>query len=116
VIAVSYRLAIQKEYLVNPQVGVLVEATAEVRDPAGGQPVHQATWSYCGKRDHFVKMAANNAAELRAQIDEAATVLAEAIPYDLYVAKQPRPLLTGKPACMDFRDLPSGVGRKAAES
>jgi hypothetical protein len=116
VIAVDYRLAIQREYLVNPKVGVLVEATAQVRDPAGGQPVHQATWSYCGERDHFVKMAANNAAALRAQIDQAATVLAEAIPYDLYVSKQPRPLQTAKPACMDFSDLPSGIGRKAAQS
>jgi hypothetical protein len=25
------------------EVGVLVEATAQVRDPAGGQPVHHAT-------------------------------------------------------------------------
>ena len=38
-------------------------------------------------------MAANNAAALRAQIDQAAAVLAEAIPYDLYVSKQPRHLL-----------------------
>ena len=93
------------------EVGVLVEATAQVRDPAGGQPVHHATWSYCGERDHFV--AANHAAPLRAQIDQAATVLAEAIPYDVYVSEQPRPLQAAKPACMDFSDLPSGIGRKA---
>jgi hypothetical protein len=37
----------------------------------------------------------------------AAVVLAEAIPYDLYVNKQPRSLQTSKPRCMDFSDLPS---------
>lgn len=35
---------------------------------------------------------------------------AEAIPYDLFVSKVPRPL---KGYCMDFSDLPSGYGTKA---
>jgi hypothetical protein len=47
---------------------------------------------------------------LRAQIDHAAAVLAEAIPYDLYVSKRPRHLLFNS-TCMDFSDLPSGIGR-----
>jgi hypothetical protein len=57
-----------------------------------------------------VQMAANNGAALRAQIDRAAAVLAEAIPYDLYVSKRPRHLLFNS-TCMDFSDLPSGIGR-----
>ena len=35
---------------------------------------------------------------------------AEAIPYDLFVSKVPRPL---KGCCVDFTDLPSGTGTKA---
>ena len=50
------------------------------------------------------------AALLRQQINTAAAVLAEAIPYDLFVSKVPRPL---KGYCMDFSDLPSGFGIKA---
>jgi hypothetical protein len=56
-------------------------------------------------------MAANNGAALRVQIDRAAAVLAEAIPYDLYVSKRPRHLLFNS-TCMDFSDLPSGIGRQ----
>ncbi len=40
-------------------------------------------------------------------------VLAEAIPYDLYVSKRPRHLLFNS-TCMDFSDLPSGIGRRAS--
>jgi hypothetical protein len=111
VIAVDYRLAIQREHLVNPKVGIIVLVRAQVRDPNRKQLVHQATWAYCGDRYHFVQMAADNAAALRAQIDQAAAVLAEAIPYDLYVSKQPRHLLMNS-SCMDFSDLPSGIGRQ----
>ena len=85
---------------------------AQVRDPNRRQQLHQATWAWCGERYHFVQTAANNAAVLRAQIDQAAAVLAEAIPYDLYVSKQPRRLQTTSPPCMDFSDLPSGIGRR----
>ncbi len=110
-LAIEYRLGLQREHLVNPEVGIIVLVRAQVRDPRVNQQVHQATWAYCGQRYHFVQMAANNAAVLRAQIDQAAAVLAEAIPYDLYVNKQPRYLRTNNPPCMDFSDLPSGVGR-----
>ncbi len=86
-----------------------------MRDAGASQQVHQAIWAYCGARYHFVQMAANNGAALRAQIDVAATVLAEAILYDLYVSKRPRHLLFNS-ACMDFSDLPSGIGRRAVSS
>jgi hypothetical protein len=111
-LAIEYRLGLQREDLVNPKVGILVLVRAQVRDPNRQQQIHQATWAYCGARYHFVQMAANNAAALRAQIDQAAAVLAEAIPYDLYVSKQPRHLLMNS-TCMDFRDLPSGRGTAA---
>jgi hypothetical protein len=110
-LAIDYRLGIQREDLVNPKVGVIVLARAQVRDPGASQQVHEAVWAYCGERYHFVSMAANNAAALRAQIDLAAAVLAEAIPYDLYVSKQPRHLQTRSPPCMNFSDQPSGLGR-----
>ncbi len=113
-LAIEYRLALQREHLVNPKVGIIVLVRAQVRDPNRQQLVHQATWAWCGERYHFVQMAANNAAALRYQIDRAAAVLAEAIPYDLYVSKQPRPLQTTHPSCMDFSDLPSGIGRPPA--
>ena len=77
---------------------------------SANQQLHQATWAYCGARYHFVQMAANYGAALRAQIDHAAAVLAEAIPYDLYVSKRPRASLFNS-TCMDFSDLPSGIGR-----
>ena len=107
---IEYRLGLQREHLVNPKVGIIVLARAKVRDANGSQPLHQATWAYCGERYHFVQMAANNGAALRSQIDRAAAVLAEAIPYDLYVSKRPRHLLFNS-TCMDFSDLPSGIGR-----
>ena len=107
---IEYRLGLQREHLVNPNVGIMVLARARVRNANGNQTLHQSTWAYCGERYHFVQMAANNGAALRAQIDRAAAVLAEAIPYDLYVSKRPRHLLMNS-TCMDFSDLPSGIGR-----
>jgi hypothetical protein len=107
---IEYRLGLQHEHLVNPKVGIIVLARAKVRHGNANQPLHQSTWAYCGERYHFVQMAANNGAALRAQIDRAAAVLAEAIPYDLYVSKRPRHLLLNS-TCMDFTDLPSGIGR-----
>jgi hypothetical protein len=105
-LTIEYRMGVQRDGLVNPKVGIIVLARAQVRSSAGGQPVHKATWAWCGERYHFVHMAANHGAALRAQIDQAATVLAEAIPYDLYVSKRPRHLLMNS-TCMDFSDLPS---------
>lgn len=107
---IEYRLGLQREHLVNPKVGVIVLARAKVRNANANHTLHQSTWAYCGERYHFVQMAANNGAALRSQIDRAAAVLAEAIPYDLYVSKHPRHLLFNS-TCMDFSDLPSGIGR-----
>jgi len=109
-LVIEYRLGLQREHLVNPTVGIIVLARAKVRNGSANQQLHQATWAYCGARYHFVQMAANYGAALRAQIDHAAAVLAEAIPYDLYVSKRPRHLLFNS-TCMDFSDLPSGIGR-----
>lgn len=114
-LVIEYRLGLQREHLVNPKVGIIVLARAKVRDPGSNRQVHQSTWAYCGDRYHFVQMAADNGAALRAQIDRAAAVLAEAIPYDLYVSRRPRPLLFNS-TCMDFSDLPSGIGRRAVSS
>jgi len=110
-LTIEYRLGLQREHLVNPKVGIIVLVRAQVRDSNRQQQIHQATWAYCGERYHFVQMAANNAAALRAQIDQAAAVLAEAIPYDLYVSKQPRHLLANS-TCMDFSDLPGVNARR----
>jgi hypothetical protein len=109
-LVIEYRLGLQREHLVNPTVGIIVLARAKVRSGSANQQLHQATWVYCGARYHFVQMAANYGAALRAQIDHAAAVLGEAIPYDLYVSKRPRHLLFNS-TCMDFSDLPSGIGR-----
>jgi hypothetical protein len=114
-LVIEYRLGLQREDLVNPKVGIIVLARAKVRDAGANQQVHQAIWAYCGDRYHFVQMAANNGAALRAQIDRAAAVLAEAIPHDLYVSRRPRHLLFNS-TCMDFSDLPSGIGRRAVSS
>jgi hypothetical protein len=109
-LVIEYRLGLQREHLVNPTVGIIVLARAKVRSGSANQQLHQATWVYCGARYHFVQMAANYGAALRAQIENAAAVLGEAIPYDLYVSKRPRHLLFNS-TCMDFSDLPSGIGR-----
>jgi len=114
-LVIEYRLGLQREDLVNPKVGIIVLARAKVRNGNANQQLHQSTWAYCGERYHFVQMAANNGAALRAQIDRAAAVLAEAIPYDLYVSKRPRHLLFSS-VCMDFSDLPSGIGRPVVSS
>jgi hypothetical protein len=110
VIAIEYRLAIFHQAHVNPRIALIAQVTAQVQSPDRKQMLHKATWTYCGEPQNFVQMGANKAALLRSQINTAATVLAEAIPYDLFVSKQPRPL---KGACMDFTDLPSGKGTKA---
>jgi hypothetical protein len=111
-LVIEYRLGLQWEDQVNPKVGVIAVAAARVRDPRLGRTVHDAAWVYCGTRRHFVQMAANNGALLREQIDRAAAVLSEAIPFDLYVSRWPRHLVSTSPPCMDFSDLPSGIERK----
>jgi len=111
---VEYRLGLQWEDHINPKVGVIVVATARVRDPRLDRAVHDAAWVYCGTRRHFVEMAANDGALLRGQIDRAAAVLAEAIPFDLYASRWPRHLVSTRPPCMELSDLPSGLERTAA--
>lgn len=110
IIALEYRLAIFHQAHVNPKIALIAQVTAQVQSPDRKQMLHKATWTYCGQPYDFVAMGANNAALLRGQINTAAAVLAEAIPYDLFVSKVPRPL-TGY--CMDFSNLPSGIGAKA---
>lgn len=110
IIALEYRLAIFHQAHVNPKIALIAQVTAQVQSPDRKQMLHKATWTYCGQPTDFVQMGANNAALLRGQITTAAAVLAEAIPYDLFVSKVPRPL---KGYCMDFSDLPSGTGTKA---
>ena len=110
VIALEYKLAIFHQAHVNPKIALIAQVTAQVQSPDRKQMLHKATWTYCGQPYDFVQMGANNAALLRGQINMAAAVLAEAIPYDLFVSKVPRPL---KGHCMDFSDLPSGTGAKA---
>jgi hypothetical protein len=118
VVALEYRLNLYSEYFVNPLIGVYVRVTAQVQSPDRKQLIHSATWSYCGDRYDFVRMGANNAAAFRAEIAKAATVLGEAIPYDLYVSRQPRRLKADRigatqayVVCMDFSDLPSRTGQ-----
>lgn len=120
VIALEYRLTLYSEHFVNPKVGVHLNVTAQVQSPDRKQLVHTATWSYCGDRYDFVQMGANNGAAIRAQIDEAAAVLGEAIPYDLYASKLPRPVgatqlgaIKVLVLCMDFKDLPSRAAKQA---
>lgn len=66
---IEYRLGLQREHLVSPKVGIIVLAQAKVRDPKSNRQVHQSTRAYCGERYHFVQMAADDGAALRAQID-----------------------------------------------
>jgi hypothetical protein len=120
VIALEYRLTLYSEHFVNPKVGVYLNVTAQVQSPDRKQLLHTATWSYCGDRYDFVQMGANNGAAFRAQINEAAAVLGEAIPYDLYVSRQPRPVgatqlgaIKVLVLCMDFKDLPSRAAKQA---
>jgi hypothetical protein len=111
VIALEYRVNIYGEHLVNPKIGVRGVVTAQVQSADRKQMIHRATWSYCGERYDFVQMAADSAVIFRGQIANAAAVLGEAIPYDLYVNKEPRTLRI-KGVCMDFSDLPSGIGKQ----
>jgi hypothetical protein len=111
VIALEYRLNVYGEELVNPQIGVYVIVNAQVLSSDRKQLIPRATWVFCGDRDHFVRMGADNAAAFRAQMSQASAVLGEAIPYDLYVSRQPR-MLKVKNVCMDFSDLPSRTGQR----
>jgi hypothetical protein len=110
VIALEYHLNVYGEGLVNPEIGVHVRVNAQVQSADRKQFIHRATWVYCGERYHWVQMAADNGAAFRSEMNKAAAVLAEAIPYDLYVSRQPR-RLTVKNVCMDFSDLPSRTGQ-----
>lgn len=109
VLALEYRIGIFHAHHVNPEIGIVVSVTAQVSSSDRKALVHKATWTYCSPRRDFVKMGENQAAALRGEIDMAATIMAEAIPYDLYVSNQPRPLKYTQ--CMDFSNLPSGRGR-----
>lgn len=111
VLALEYRLTLYREHLVNPKIGVFVIADVQVMSPDRQKVIHKGTWSYCGERQDFVQMGANGAAALRAQMDNAAAVLAEAIPYDLYVSREPR-RISIRGVCMDFSNLPSGIGTR----
>jgi hypothetical protein len=118
IIALEYRVGTLSADLVNPQIGVFVQVSAQVQSPDRRTLVHTATWTYCGERIDFVQMGANNGALLRSQIDQAAMVLGEAIPYDLYASRQPRSLKAQRlgttqtyAGCMDFSDLPSRTGQ-----
>ena len=118
VIALEYRVGVYGAYLVNPLIGVFVQVSAQVQSADRRTLVHTATWSYCGERIDFVQMGANNGALLRSQIDQAAMVLGEAIPYDLYASRQPRSLKAQRlgasqtyAGCMDFSDLPGRTGQ-----
>lgn len=110
IIAIEYRLAIFHQPHVNPKIALVAQVTAQVQSPDRNQMLHKATWTYCGRPYDFIQMGADKAHLLRTQINTAAVVLGEAIPYDLFVSRQPRPL---SGLCMDFRDLPSGRGAKA---
>ncbi|MBX9943995.1 MAG: hypothetical protein K2Y40_07940 [Reyranella sp.] len=110
VIALEYRVGISHPREVNPKIGIVVLVMAQVQSPDRKEMIHKAAWSYCSERQDFVQMAAGRAAALRAEIDTAATILAEAIAYDLYVNRLPRYV---KNSCMDFSDLPSGRGKPA---
>jgi hypothetical protein len=106
VLALEYKVEISHTYQVNPTIGLFATVKAHVTSPDRKSLIHTATWIYCGRRMDFVKMGANQAAALRAELDRAAAILAEAIPYDLYVSSQPRPLRGA--LCNDFSGLPSG--------
>lgn len=110
VVALEYRLGIFHPPHVNPRIALIAVVTAQVQSPDRRQVLHTSQWTYCGEPQDFIQMGANQAALLKGQINQAAATLAEAIPYDLFVSKQPRPL---KGFCMDFTNLPSGTGRKA---
>ena len=111
-IALEYRLSLYGEDLVNPRIGIFVQAKVQVMSADRKQVLHTATWNYCGEQQDFVAMSANHAAALRVQIENAATTLAEAIPHDLFASKEPRHL-TIKGSCMNFGNLPSFTGRPA---
>lgn len=109
ILALEYQVTIFQPREVNPKIAIATRVTAQLQSPDRRQLLHKATWTYCGQRRDFVEMSANHAALLRDQIKMASAILAEAIPYDLFISNKPRP---GKGICMDFSDLPSGRGTK----
>lgn len=111
ILVLEYKVRIAHPHHVNPEIGIVATVVAQVTSPDRKSLVHKAMWTYCSPRLDFVRMGASQAAALRAEIDMAAAILAEAIPYDLYVSNQPRPLKNAQ--CMDFSNLPSGRGRPA---
>lgn len=110
VLTLEYKLGIFAPFHVNPKIALIAQVTAQLQSPDRRQMLHKATWTWCGAPQPFLQVAANEASQLRDQIKTAAAVLAEAIPYDLLVSKEPRRLAG---LCMDFSNLPSGYGQKA---
>lgn len=112
VLTLEYQTSLYSEFLVNPHIGIYAIVTAQVQSPDRKTLIHRAAWTYCAERIDFVQVGANSAAILRAQMENAALILGEAISHDLYVRREPRrPSIRG--VCMDFSDLPSGNGNLA---
>jgi len=108
VLTLEYQMALLRDGVVVPKVGIIAQVKGQMLSPDRGQVLHTNVWFYCGPVRDFVEMSRDRGAPLRVEIEKAATVLAEAIHYDLFVSSTKR-FAKPLPVCMDLSDLPSGI-------
>ncbi len=83
------RIGFLSEGEIEPDVWLMVTVRAEVLDGTGAPPLYWRVWQYRGRGYDYFELAEKDAALLEAELDHAATKLAERIRQDLFVATAP---------------------------
>ena len=78
--------------LIEPDVTMVMKATARISPVGGGSDLYERTWGYKGMERPYFDLAANNAAMLRAEIQTACRMMAQKIVEDLFVSTKPEPI------------------------
>ena len=83
------RIGFLSEGEIEPDVWLMVTVRGEVLDGSGAPPLYWRVWQYRGRAYDYFELAEKDAALLEAELDHAATKLAERIRQDLFVATAP---------------------------
>ncbi len=83
------RIGFLSEGEIEPDVWLMVTVRGEVLDGTDAPPLYWRVWQYRGRDHDYFELAEKDAALLEAELDHAATKLAERIRQDLFVATAP---------------------------
>jgi len=83
------RIGFTWEGEIEPDVWLMITVRGEVLDGTGAPPVYWRVWQYRSRGYDYFELAEEDAALLEAELDHAATRIAERIRQDLFVATAP---------------------------